>query len=77
MVLHEALEGEREGGFAQGAKSERGARWGGGGGGVAPAASLLFSPLCPLINMQMQDVCNTPGCQIKSNENLADLSERS
>ena len=29
----------------------------GGGGGVAPAASLLFCPLCPLIDMQMQDIC--------------------
>ena len=47
------------------------------GGGVAPAASLLFSPLHPLINMQKQDVCSSPGCQIKSNENLADISGRS
>ena len=37
------------------ARSARGE--GGGGGGVVPAASLLFFPLCPLINMQMQDVC--------------------
>ena len=41
---------------------------------VAPAASLLFSPLRPLINMQMQDICKTSGCQITSNENLADFS---
>ena len=45
-----------------------------GGGGVAPAAKLLFSPLCPLINMQMKDICKTPGCQITSNKNLADFS---
>ena len=45
----------------------------GGGGGVAPAASLLFSPLHPLINMQMQDICKTPGCQMTLNENLAEF----
>ena len=59
------------------AKSERGARrgrGGGGGQGVVPAASLLFSPLHPLINIQMQDICKTSGCQITSNENLADFS---
>ena len=44
-----------------------------GGGGVAPAASLLFSPLLPLINVQMRDICKTPDCQMTPNENLADF----
>ena len=39
------------------AKHEKRARRARAGGGVAPAASLLFCPLCPLINMQMQDIC--------------------
>ena len=50
---------------------------GGGGGGVASAALLLFSPLRPLINMQMQDICKMPNCQITSIENLADFSRES
>ena len=52
-------------------KRARSARW--GGGWVAPGASLLISPLRPLINMQMRDICKTPGCQITPNENLADF----
>ena len=64
------LEGEREGGFTQARSTKE------GGGGVAPAAtaSLLFSPLRPLINMQMKDICEMSGCQITSSGNLADFS---
>ena len=46
---------------------------GGGGGGVAPAASLLVSPLRPVINMQMRDICKMPDCQITPKENPADF----
>ena len=55
----------------KGIRSKREKRaWSARGGGT-PAASLLLSPLRPLINMQMQDICKTSGCQITSNENLA------
>ena len=65
---------ERKGGFARTAKSEHGdERVEERGGGVAPAASLLFSPLRPLIDMETRDICKMPGCQIKPNENLADF----
>ena len=46
-------------------KSEKRAQSASSGGGVvAPAASLLFSPLRPLIKMQMQEIRKTSGCQM-------------
>ena len=43
------------------------------GGGGACSWPIVFS-ITPPNYMQVQDICKTPGCQITSNENLANFS---
>ena len=44
-----------------------------GGRGGSTCSCLLVSPLRPVINMQMRDICKMPDCQITPSENPANF----